>query len=267
MKKIAYSFLATILLLGACKEQIDIETKDANPLLVVEGEVTTEVDSSYVKLSLSTNYFASLEIPIVKTATVTVNGVPFNFVPSQNVYRPASGYVGKTDSVYNLLVSYDNKTYTARTTLERMFRVDSFFQTWKEAEGFLPAGYSISYAGFDSRPQTKYTYFINGYFDTIAQRDSFDNNKVLFDNSQTPVNKPYVFEIPFARFNSGDEYIAIFRSVDKNMNDFIFAYGNQNPNIPGPFQTPPANLPTNITGGGLGYFTGYDVVRWRYKVK
>jgi hypothetical protein len=148
-----------------------------------------------------------------------------------------------------------------------MFRVDSFFQVWKEAEGFLPAGYSISYAGFDDRPQTKYTYFINGYFDTIVQRDSFDNNKILFDNTITPINESYNFEIPFARFNSGDEYIAIFRSIDKNMFDFINAYNNQDPNIPGPFQTPPANLPTNIVGGAVGYFTGYDVQRWRYKVK
>jgi hypothetical protein len=253
--------------LSSCKEQIEIEMKDANPLLVVEGEVSTELDSSYVKLSLTTNYYNAESAPIIKTATVSVNGVPFNFVPSQNLYRPASGYIGKTDSIYNLLVQYDNRTYSAKTTLERMFRIDSFFQTWKEKEGFLDAGYSVSYAGFDDRPQKKYTYFINGYFDTIVQRDSMDKSPVLFDNSQTPVNKPYVFEIPFARFNSGDEYIAIFRSVDKNMNDFLSTYSEQDPNIPGPFQTPPANLPTNITGGAVGYFTAYDVKRWRYKVK
>jgi hypothetical protein len=94
-----------------------------------------------------------------------------------------------------------------------------------------------------------------------------DENQILFDNALTPANKPYVFEIPFTRFQTGDTYIAIFRSIDKNMFDFITAYGSQNPDIPGPFQVPPANLPTNIRGGGVGYFAGYDVKRFRYVVK
>jgi hypothetical protein len=268
MKFASYSFLVAILLLIGCKEKINIQVADRDPILVVEGEVTTEADSSYVRLSLSTNYFVAGKPPIVNNATVNVNGVNFAFVPSQSLYRPAKGYLGKTDSIYNLLINYNNKTYSASTKLERMFKIDSFFQTWKEAEPpFLPSGYSVSYSAFDSRPQTKYTYFVNGYFDTITQRDSFGGNQILFDNSFTPINERYVFEIPFARFNAGDEYIAIFRSIDRNMNDFIAAYGNQNPNIPGPFQVPPANLPTNIVGGAVGYFAGYDVQRWRYRVK
>jgi hypothetical protein len=267
MKKTIYSLFITALLFVACKEKIDIQVGDRDPLLVVEAEVTTEIDSSYVKLSLSTNYFVAGLPPSVKSASVSVNGVPFVFIPSQDLYRPAKGYVGKTDSVYLLSISYNNKAYSATTKLERMFKVDSFFQTWKEAGGFLPAGYSISYAAFDDRTPIKYTYYLNGYYDTIVKRDSFDGNQILFDNSITPINKQFNFEIPFARFNSGDEYIAIFRSIDKNMNDFIAAYGNQNPDIPGPFQVPPANLPSNISGGAVGYFAGYDVKRWRYKVK
>jgi hypothetical protein len=265
-KFLIFSILFT-LLVSSCKEKIDIQVADANPIVVIESEITTELDSSFVKLSLSSNYFSSLEIPIIKTANVSVNGVPFLFDPKLNLYKPLSGYIGKTDSIYNLLVSYDGKNYTSSAKLEKMFRVDSFYQTWKEAEGFLEAGYSVSYAAYDDRPQTKYTYFVNGYFDTIVQRDSFDGNIILFDNAFTPINETYQFEIPFARFNSGDEYVAIFRSIDKNMNDFLNAYSNQNPDIPGPFQVPPANLPTNISGGALGYFATYDVSRWRYKVK
>jgi hypothetical protein len=57
------------------------------------------------------------------------------------------------------------------------------------------------------------------------------------------------------------------RSIDIKMRDFLAAYGSQNPNIPGPFQVPPANLPTNISGGAVGYFVGYDVKRFRYTFK
>ena len=44
-------------------------------------------------------------------------------------------------------------------------------------------------------------------------------------------------------------------------------YNNQNSGAPGPFQTPPTNLPTNIKGGALGYFATYDYKRFDYTVK
>ncbi len=267
MKNKFLNIFFIILAFSACKEKVTIEMQDANPILVVEGELTTETDSSFVRLSLSSNYYAAEQPTLVTSAQVSVNGIPFNYDPTKNLYKPQLGFVGKADTTYNLLINYESKIYTSTAKLERMFRVDSFFQTWKEAEGFLPSGYSVSYAGYDDRPQTKYTYFVNGKVDSATQQDSFARQKVLWDNTQTPVNKPYVFEVPFTRFKSGETYLAIFRSVDKNMYDFIRELNSQNPNIPGPFQTPPTNLPTNISGGALGYFATYDVKRWRYKVK
>jgi hypothetical protein len=125
----------------------------------------------------------------------------------------------------------------------------------------------VSYVGYDDRPRTKYTYFRQGYYDTIVHRDSLLDFKVLFNNDQTPLYQEYNFELPFTRLQVGEECIMIFRSVDKNMNDFIDAYENQTSGAPGPFQVPPANLPTNISGGAIGYFATYDVIRKRYTIK
>jgi hypothetical protein len=68
MKKIFIGLFASVLLLSACKELIEIEMPNAKPILVVEGEVTTEMDSSFVRLTLSTNYYQSEAVPIVQTA-------------------------------------------------------------------------------------------------------------------------------------------------------------------------------------------------------
>ncbi len=269
MKKLLLIFSVFSLSFFGCKEKITIEIPNAEPLLVVEGEVTTEMDSSFVKLTLSSNYYSADPYPNVSNAIVSVNNVPFTYIDSLKVYKPAPGFVGSKNTEYNLNISYNNKVYTAKTFLEPMFRVDSIFQTWKGPElgGAIPAGWSISYAGFDDRPQVKYTYFISGVFSDSLQQDSFNIDKITFDNSLTPVNEPYVFELPFSRFQSGKVFLAIFRSIDKNMYNFINAYNNSNPNIPGPFQSPPANLPTNLTNGAVGYFAAYDVVRKRYTVK
>ncbi len=269
MKKTLFILSIMALFLGACKEKINIEIPDAEPLLVVEGEVTTELDSSYVRLTLSSNYYSADPYPIVSNATVTVNNVPFVYNSASKRYQPAPGFIGTINTAYNLSIVYNNKTYTANTFLEPMFRVDSIFQTWKGPElgGAIPAGWALSYAAFDARPQVKYTYFTSGVYSDSIQSDSFNTDKITFDNSLTPVNEPYSFELPFSRFESGRVFLAIFRSIDKNMFNFINAYNNSNPNIPGPFQSPPANLPTNITNGAVGYFAAYDVVRKRYTVK
>jgi hypothetical protein len=49
MNKYKYLFFGLILSLAACKEKVEIEMPDSDPLLVVEGEVTTEIDSSFFK--------------------------------------------------------------------------------------------------------------------------------------------------------------------------------------------------------------------------
>jgi hypothetical protein len=254
------------ILFSSCDEKIDIEIPGGEPKLVVQSEVSNEVDSSYVKLNLTVNYYTASPIPEVTNATVDVNGVPFVHA-SKGVYRPASGYVGVVGQTYNLRISYDGKIYTSKSVLEPMFQVDTIFQVFKPKQGFIPEGYSINYVGYDNRPKIKYTYFRLGYFDTLVKRDSFSDARILFNNNQTPVGVRYPFELPFTRYAKGDECILIFRSIDRNMNDFIEAYNTQTSGAPGPFQVPPANLPTNIQGGAIGYFATHDVVRKRYTVK
>ena len=252
--------------LSSCQEKIDIDVPGGEPKLVIEAEINSDENiGSYVKLSLSSNYFGPTEYPQVKEAEVTINGVPF-VMADDGLFLPPSGYKGYPDTTYNLVVKYKGKTYTATSKLEPMFRVDSLFQTFKPKEGFLPEGYSISYSGFDSRKPIKYTYFQSGII-TDDFKDSLENGLVLFDNSVTPIGRQYDFELPFTRFEKGDKFYCIFRSCDKAMYDLLSEYGNQNSGAPGPFQTPPTNLPTNIKGGALGYFATYDYKRFDYTVK
>jgi hypothetical protein len=272
MKKILYTIFVT-LFFGSCTEKIDLDIPNNDPILVVEAEVTTELDSSYVKLTLSSNYFGPQAYPVVSNATVTVNNVPFVFNSQRNLYKPALGYVAKPDSTYNLSVIYNGKEYKSQSTLTKMFKIlgDSLFQRFKPKEGFLPAGYSINYNGFDDRPRIRYTYFKLGFFDPNTQRDSANNFRVLFTNEVIPFAEPYSFELPFTRYQPGDEFFCTFRSIDKNMYDFISAYSQQSTGAPGPFQVPAANLPSNVSPPPnekvVGYFATYDVKRLRYIVK
>jgi len=258
---------AFVFAIASCKEEIKLDFPSSEKKLVVEAEISTEMDSSYVKLTMSADYYSTDPYTSVSSATVYVNGINFPYV-GNGIYRAPSPYVGVTGTLYNLTINNNGSVYNAKSLLDPMFRVDSVFQVFKPAEGFFKAGYTINYLGFDDRPKIKYTFFKLGKFDTILQRDSFGQQRILFNSDLTPVGVQYAFELPFTRLQKGEESILLFRSIDKNMNDFIEAYNTQTSGAPGPFKVPPANLPTNVVGTNvIGYFTCYDVVRKRYKVK
>ena len=265
MKRLLY-FLVIGMGFISCKDQITIDIPNNNPLLVVEAVVCSETDSSFVKLSLSSNYYASPNYSKVENAVVKINGIDF-IHKGQGIYKPYDGFVGKVDSTYELKIEHENKTYTSNSTMVPMFRVDSLSQKFKAKEGFLPEGYSISYWGFDNRKPIKYTYFQSGFWDNERGKDSIQNNLVLFDNNSIPLNQEYVFELPFSRFKSGALFFCIFRSIDKAMYDFLKEYSVQSSRAPGPFKQQPANLPSNISGGAVGYFATYDVKRLYYLVQ
>lgn len=257
-------FIALSILAVSCKEKVDIDIPDGDPKLVVEAEISTEVDSSFVRLTKSANYYSSADYLKVTDALVLVNSDTFYHV-SNGVYRPKSSYVGVVNTNYNLKIVSEGKTFTSSSFLTPMFRVDSLQQVFKPAQGFLKEGFTVKYFGFDNREPIKYTYFRFGKNDQNMDDSLFDA-KILFDNGVTR-NGSYEFELPFLRLQPRDYTYMIFRSVDKNMYDFINAYNNQTSGAPGPFQVPPANLPTNIVGGALGYFATFDVVRSRIYIK
>lgn len=266
-------FLLGLLLLTACEEQIDIDIPSSDRKIVIEAEVTTEKDSSYVRITQTADYYATSPAPVINNATVTVNGVPFTPV-GNGMYKPASPFIGIINSTYELNILHEGKTYRSTSKLTPMFVVDSVVPLYKQAEGFLKSGFTALYYATDNRPQTAYTYYQFGKVAKVISDnpvdtffvDSLFRNRILFDNASTNRGS-YAFELPFLRLDAGDTVIQIFRSVDKNMFDFIRAYITQTSGAPGPFQAPPANLPTNISGGAMGYFATYDVLRTRTCLK
>lgn len=266
MKLNIIPILFALFLFTSCEEVIELDAPDNTVKLVIEGQVTTEVDSSFVRLTQSVAYFDNTSTtPFVTNAQVEVNGVVFNHV-ANGIYKPALGYVGVAGQNYSLKVTHDSKTYVANSFLEPMFQVDTIVSVFKEKEGFIDEGYAVRYIARDDRPRTKFTYFRFGFkSEETFGKDSFNDFRVLFDNRNSIMNQPFMFELPFLRLKANDTALLIFRSIDEPVNRFYLALGNRG-NGGGPFTTPPANLPTNITGGALGLFAAYDVKRFRARI-
>ena len=251
------------LMFTSCEEVIDIDLPDNTQKLVVEGQITTEIDSSYVRITKSLGYFDNTNAtPLITDAVIDVNGIAFNHA-GNGIYKASSGYVGTTGTIYNLKVTHQGITYTSSSTLEPMFQIDTVVSYFKPASGFIEEGYAVAFFAIDNRPRTKYTYFRFGFKnqEDTQGKDSLFDARILFDNRNSVVNEPYVFELPFLRLQPNDTAILVFRSTDEVVNRYYLALENRR-NSGGPFSTPPANLPTNINGGALGLFAAYDVKRF-----
>lgn len=265
MKNIKNSIyaLALVVLFSACEEKIDLDLSTEGQKPVVEGRVTTETDSSYIQLSFTAPYNSNQAPPAITNATVEVTmdnepPVLFNHV-GKGVYKPAAGYVGKKDHSYSIRVVINGKEYTAQSYLYPMHDVvDTLIQEFKPKQGFIDEGYAITYwANYNQQPK-KYYWF------KFGKNDSLDENDILFDNENIIFNQPLPFELPFFRAQKGDSVMLVFRSVDVYVNNYLNALSILNSETPGLFQAPPANPPTNIKGGALGFFYAADVVRrWR----
>lgn len=262
IKHIIYIFLAGFLV--SCQEAIELDLTEEGKKVTVEAYVCTETDSSYVKLSYSAPYLNQNGIENISNANVEVreeaNPTPILFTHiNEGIYRAPAGFKGLAGKTYELSITVDGNTYKSTSKLDSMFEVDPDLRIeFRPAEGFIPEGYSVTYFSIDNRSQPKYTWFQFGKNDTI------NDQEITFDNVNITTGQTVPFELPFFRPVSGDSVMLIFRSVDRNVYDYLNALFILRSAAPGPFQTPPANPPTNITNGGIGYFVCSDVVRvWK----
>lgn len=260
MKRIPFLFVsAWLVLFTSCTEKVDLDLSGIDPVVVIEGTVSTEVDSSSVRVSLTKDYFDEQSLVPVNNAVVMViseSDTTFFNYQDKGIYLPPAGFKGDTLKNYTLRVLHDGKEYTSTTKLHPMFYVDpTLIFTFAEASGFVSSGYKVTYLSIDTREGEIFTQFRFGQNDTIFDQEIFFSSADLVKNVLVP------FELPFFRPQLGDSVMLIFRSFDPVVAKYFIDLGNLRSQAPGPFKTPPANPPTNISGGALGYFLATDVTR------
>ncbi len=250
----------------SCTEVISVDVPQAADKLVVEGYVTTEIDSSYVLLTKSVSYFSKVSIPKVPDALVVINSDTFYHI-GNGYYKPHLGYKGVPNTTYNLTIKYQGTNYTSSSTLNPLIQIDTVYQfIYHDKELFAPAGYSLSF-NFMFKDQNQYTYFRDGFKnDSLTNgKDSIYGQLVTFDSKNSKYNVWQPFDIPFLRLQPNDTALMMFRSCDQN----AFNVYNQiasNSQSGSPFSNPPANLPNNIRGGAIGIFSAQEVRHFRVRI-
>jgi hypothetical protein len=251
-----YDLLLTLflllLLITGCEKIINVDLNDAEPALVIEGNLLFSQQKLQVQISRTGSYFDSKPLEKVDQAQVILQDESGN--------RQLVGNIGngiyilenlKTEpgKEYRLLVESDGVEYTAISTLNHPVNIDSLGYEYSAEARFYEGGYRI-FLYFSDPPQIE-----NFYRVKIYKNGKLFNNVddiLVFDDSNLD-GKGIQVRLRRQIFAEGDTARIELLSIDRNAWDYFTTLrdiANINPGSPAP-----ANPLSNFSNGALGYFS------------
>lgn len=260
MKNIIYSFiaLAIVINLASCTKVIDVDLNSTNPQIVIEGEVTDQPETYWVKVSRSGNYIGKENTPKVSGATVTITDNNQTYTLQENPNElgtyETNAFVGVAGTTYFLKVVVDGKEYTSQSTMPNTLPDFELRQTaYFAGDATKDPGYYLQL--FTKDPPNEDNYYQWRFVINDTVKNKADDIAVASDEwIQEQVDG---FQAPYT-FKAEDRVKFSMLAIPKETYDFYDALVNLLFNDGGMFSPPPANPPSNINGG-IGIFSAVSI--------
>lgn len=263
MKNLSFLLLGFLsLLLSGCETPVNLNLEPGEPRLAVEAIVTDQPHLSYVKLSRSAPYAQDAEPAPVPNAEVLLTdseGISTVFVHTgEGEYKPASDFKGEVGRTYLLRILVDGQTYTATSTLQAVAALDKMSFAYSDGQhdelGRME-GYYLSIS-FQEIPGVKNYYKLDILLSgALYQKNAGDIlilDDKLYDGS-------YLDEVGLpTKFARGDSLHIRLLSLSPEAYHFYEALAHQH-RQGGLFGRNPANLPTNLSNGAVGFFSASSI--------
>lgn len=248
------SILLITLLFASCEKVVNLEYKDNQSRIVIEGNITDQPGPYSVKVTRSVGLTATGTYPTIDNAVVTLSddaGNSETLAPRGNgLYKTAlaSGAPGRT---YTLTVTADGQTYTASSTMPQRVPLDSV----KVEE--------VTFGGETERN------LIPVYLDPVAKGNNYlflvtINNKLhnqhLIQNDEIKNGAVNTIRLEIndndLKLTPGDSVKVTMQCIDSKVALFYTTLALISDNGPGGGTTP-SNPPGNISDGALGIFSAH----------
>jgi len=284
--KYTYLILPLLLMASACTAPIDIDTNDSEPVIVINGALTDEVKRQEIRIGRTAPYFQDSPNVPVSLAEVTIRSSDghwyelFENDSLPGLYQTIQPWAVVVGETYQLQVTVDfdgdgiAETYQAETTVLPPIELDSSAIVPIDIMGYLH--YALNFYAQDPPGKNYYlvkcllndtlmTYKISRYIifdDTGIDGQYIDGLTVRYFESVDNWEVSTIMERDSLEYLSpGDEVGIEMSQIPRSYYDFIFQcqkelYG-ENPIFGGPA----SNIITNISGGGVGFFVAYCIVR------
>jgi len=255
------------LIISSCEKRInwDITDREFNTI-VVEATLTNEYKFHKVKLSLPRTDANQSSLAVTGAIVTVSNGdTTLNFIENADmpgIYTADLKFAATLNTTYYLSVYNDSELYEANTYMIPV-NISGRLQyaPVEDSAGY----YQIYWIGpeYSQEEQAMYeieidwTHLVNGNFeDTITKAKLFhytfntiDVSYTIFPQDKEKIYFPKYSIIIEKKYSVTDEYAAYLRA--------LLAETEWQGSL---FENARANLPTNITNGGLGYFSVCSVI-------
>jgi Domain of unknown function (DUF4249) len=260
MKNI-FLIILSLFLVTSCEKEIDLDLEDQSGQIVIEGNITDQAGPYFVKITKSVAFTQANQYPAVTNAQVILSdntGQTETLQYAGNGNYKTSAFVGQPGRIYTLTINAEGKQYTAQSTMPQAVSFDGL-----EQDSFLVAG------------QTSYT-LLPLFVDpaTLGNRYLFvytvnNNPKKFFSefsdnvNNGLPNQRPLLLPNDDSNANdikvvAGDVIHVEMQCIDDKVYTYYSALLQLSGSGPGGGITP-ANPPSNISNGALGYFSAHTV--------
>jgi len=264
MKNLIILIPIVYLLISSCTEIIELDlNNENNNRLTIEGTITDETKIHKVKLTRTSDYFVNQAANPELGAIVTISNEDtiFNLIDTDNdgVYDTDKELAGEAGKTYLLNIQLNNgEVYTAESYLKPIPKMDSVKYEYRRSDNPFDEDLYYHINIFVQEPLTKgdcyqWELFIDGNHesDTLRNKnfvtDEFVNGH-YFDNWS-------VYQIEEEKIENDTTVIKLqMLSISKEQYDFQMAVMLETDFSGAGFNGPPANIPTNISNGAIGFF-------------
>ena len=263
MKKLFF-YLIIVFLVG-CEKKSDhlIKSEDLN-LLVVDGMITNEHAPQTIRLTRTVSELNAVP-QTVSGAHIMLSDSIFNFnfdeeTSNPGVYQTHWPFFAKKNVEYTLLITVDGKTYTAKTYMvqngpfnslkyQKNTSDDLYHIIWIENpyDAVHPAMFRIS-LDWSKVP---------GY--TTLDPSTCKATLYYYTLPTLDVGEIFAPEIQQINFPLGTRIYEKKYSMNPEYTEFIRAMISETTWKGGLFDSAPANVPTNMSEGAIGFFTACEV--------
>jgi len=280
MGKIIYIILL-IFIVSGCTENIDLSLNSIDTrMLVVEGQITSDKMSQWIKLSYTSDYYDTLEYNITNASVMVSDGtdtcVFSEDLKVAGLYKSKSDYCGIPGKTYKLTISGidadqdgQTETYTAESKMPDIPIVDSIRLSLEHK--FYIDVLQISIYALDS-PEKDDAYMYKVYKNNYLLTDSLSEWRADEDelfNGERLEDEPVIYldqDLDEYKVKDGD----LFRLGTSHIpHDYYLFLEDAQEEYQGsnPFSGNPANISTNIYGPhkAFGFFAAYST-DWKEKV-
>lgn len=264
-------YLFLFFLVTSCTEKIDLKLDTTYTRIVVDGHIATDKGPYFITLTKSADYFYDAPSPTVNNAAVTLSDGKNTFpltetIPGKSgIYSTDSSFAGIVGNQYTLNIQLTDaingqKNYSATCALMPVTHLDST-KAVLHADWGKEGVYEIQCFAKEPGDQVNF-YMFNVFKNGRLMTDSI--RKVVVSNDNL-INGGY-FHGGVIYFNQshdnqvirkGDIITLEMSGITKEYMEFVQQVRQAGIDIPF-FSGPPANVISNVSNGGIGFFAAYS---------